>query len=203
MDLKIGPLTLLYWALGIVLTGALVFLGIMNWDEIKLPFFLFFTVPALFAMAGTKLGITRESIFAPIPFLAIIVSFIILVLNVMFLDVVFGYSITGYGVAVQVTGLDHILIAVLFAIYEETLFFATAALVLGSGIFPDWFALLMVDLVFVGLHALRYPATLYFDIFLVIGRTVMTGALLATKNSDVPFTVHILYNIYASLLGGS
>lgn len=198
--IKLGPLTFLAWALGIVLTGAIIFLGIMTWEELQVPFLLFFTVPALFTLAVTRLGLTRESIFAPVPLVVTSIAFAALWINIFLLNWLFGYTPSHYSVLQQVTGYDHVLIAALFAIYEETLFLSLAALILGAG-FPMVYAIAVADICFVGLHALRYPATLYYDLFLLIGRSIMTGALAYTKNADVAYSVHVLYNVSAALGG--
>lgn len=189
VDIKLGPLTFIYWMIGLVMTGALLFMGIMSWEEIRIPFFLFFVVPALFTMAGTRIGVTKQSVFSPNTFLAVVVSVLVLFLNVYLLKGMFGYSVEAR--------FESVLVAVLFAIYEETLFLGVATLILATPINP-FYALLVADMVFVGLHALRYPETLFYDLFLVIGRTVMTGALILTKNSDVPMTTHVLYNLITS-----
>lgn len=195
MTIRLGPLTFFYWFLALVMTGALVFLGIASWEKLQIPFLLFFAVPAMLSLAGTRLGLTRESVFQANTAAAVAVSLIVLFLNVLLIKQLFGYSAMG-----ELAG-EHVLVAVLFAIYEETLFLAVATLMIGMGA-PAIYAIMTADLVFVGLHALRYPATLFYDMFLLIGRTVMTTALIVTRNSDVPYTTHVLYNLIVAL-GGS
>jgi hypothetical protein len=179
------------------MTGALLFLGIVSWETMKIPFFFFFVVPCLFTLAFTKLGITRKTVFSAGTAAGVAVSLVVMFVNVWFLQMLFGAE----AVSQSVTRYDSLLVAVLFAIYEETLFLSVVSFVLAAGL-PWGYAVLFSDILFVWLHALRYPATWFFDLFLLVGRTVMTAALVMTRNSDVSMTTHVLYNLIASL-GGS
>ena len=57
----------------------------------------------------------------------------------------------------------------------------------------------MTTIVFVPLHALVYPQDLPYTLFLLIGRLILTGAILVTDNSDVGFGAHILYNLITTI----
>jgi membrane protease YdiL (CAAX protease family) len=186
---SIGSLTILSWIIGVVLTAALVFLGIMTWEEVLVPSVTMFTPGILLTLMATKLGMTKESVFTPKVFAAIMVSVGFLIADALLLHGLIGLEVTQY---------DHVLIAVLFAIYEESLFLGIIALLAGLG-FPDGYNLLVTGLVFVPLHAFVYPVGWEFTLFLWIGRIVLTGAVLVTDNSDVGFGAHILYNIIANL----
>jgi len=156
---------------------------------------LFFVVPALFTLAGTRLGLTRASVVTDVNQAGLVVAglLILFITNIAFQN---------WGLVGSATAYDHILIAVLFAIYEETLFLSVAALLNGAQL-PNTYNFFLTNIIasviFIGLHALRYPAAFAFDIFLFVGRATMTGALLVGSNSDVPYSIHILYNIIASV----
>jgi hypothetical protein len=187
--ISIGSLTILSWIIGVMLTGALVFLGIMTWEALMVPALMMFTPGILLTLMATKLGFTRESIFTPKVGIAILVSTVLLIADALLLQGLIGLAVTQY---------DHVLIAVLFAIYEESLFLGVVALLAGVGV-PDGYNLLITAIVFVPLHAIVYPVGWEFTLFLLIGRLILTGAVLATDNSDVGFGGHILYNIVANL----
>lgn len=185
----IGPLTILCWVLGVMMTGALTFLGIMTWDELLVPAVTMLGFGILLTLMATKLGFTRESVFTPKVFIAILVSVVLLIADAMLLQGLIGYAVTQY---------DNVLVAVLFAIYEESLFLGVVALFAGVGL-PDSYNLLVTTIVFVPLHALVYPTAIEYTIFLIIGRLILTGAVLVTDNSDVGFGGHILYNLITTL----
>jgi len=186
---SIGPLTILCWVIGVLMTGALVFLGIMTVDQLLVPFVTMFVVGILLTLMATKLGFTRESVFTPKVFIAILVSVVLLIADAMLLQGLIGYAVTQY---------DNVLVAVLFAIYEESLFLGVVALLTGVGL-PDFYNLLVTTIIFVPLHALVYPQDWQYTLFLLIGRLILTGAVLVTDNSDVGFGGHILYNIITTL----
>lgn len=186
---SIGSLTILSWVLAVLMTGAIVFLGIMTWEELMVPAISMFGFGLLLTIMATRLGFTRESIFTPKVGIAIIVSVILLIMDALLLSGLIGYSVTQY---------DNALVAVLFAIYEETLFLGVVTLLTGLGL-PDFYNLLVTAIVFVPLHALVYPATFAFTLFLLIGRVILTGAILVTDNSDVGYGGHIIYNLITTL----
>ena len=187
--ISIGPLTVLCWALGVLLTGAVVFLGVMTWEQLLVPAVTMLGFGILLTLMATKLGFTRESIFTPKVFIAILVSVVLLIADAMLLQGLIGYAVTQY---------DNMLVAVLFAIFEESLFLGVIALLAGVGL-PDFYNLLVTTIVFVPLHALVYPQDLSYTLFLLIGRLILTGAVLVTDNSDVGFGGHILYNLITTL----
>jgi len=186
---SIGSLTILSWAIGALLSGALVFLGIMTWEELMVPALMMFTPGILLTLVATKLGFTRESIFTPKVGIAILVSVVLLIADALLLKALVGLAVTQY---------DNVLVAVLFAIYEESLFLGVVCLLAGMGL-PDSYNLILTTAVFVPLHALVYPVSLEYTLFLLIGRLILTGAVLVTDNSDVGFGGHILYNIVTTL----
>lgn len=186
---SIGSLTILSWVLALVMTGAIVFLGIMTWEELMVPAISMFGFGTIMTLMATKLGFTRESIFTPKVATAIVVSVILLVIDAIMLSGLIGYAVTQY---------DNVLIAVLFAIYEETLFLGVTTLLCGIGM-PDAYNLLVTAIVFVPLHALVYPQEFAYTLFLLIGRIILTGAVLICDNSDVSFGAHILYNLITTL----
>ena len=187
--ISIGPLTILCWVLGVMMTGALVFLGIMTWEQLMVPAVTMLGFGILLTLMATKLGFTRESVFTPKVGIAILVSVVLLIADAMLLQGLIGYAVTQY---------DNMLVAVLFAIYEESLFLGVITLLAGVGL-PDFYNLLVTTIVFIPLHALVYPTDWPYTLFLGIGRLILTGAILVTDNSDVGFGGHILYNIITTL----
>jgi len=186
---SIGSLTILSWVIGALLTGALTFLGIITWEELMVPFISMFVIGIMLTLMATKLGFTRESVFTPKVFIAIMISVVLLIADALLLKGLIGLAVSQY---------DNVLVAVLFAIYEETIFLGVISLLAGMGL-PDGYNLLVTAIVFVPLHALVYPVGWEYTLFLLIGRLILTGAILITDNSDVGFGGHILYNIITTL----
>lgn len=189
MAIRIGPITLVCWAAGYAGTAALLFLGIVTWEFIWQPFILFFVLPMIVSLAGAVSGLTSKGPLEGHTLATVAISLVLIFVNVMVANALFGYQVTPY---------DNILIGVLFAIYEETFFLMLAALTQPAGMLAS---ILVADVFFVGLHALAYPATFMMDLFLLIGRTVMTATLVLTKNSDSAFLIHIIWNVMASMGG--
>lgn len=189
--ISIGPLTVLYWCLAALLTGAIVFLGVMTIEQLLVPFVTMFIVGILMTLMATKLGFTRESIFTPKVFIAILVGVVLLAADAMLLKTMLGFTISQY---------DNMLVAALFSIFEETLFLGVVALFAGVGL-PDFYNLLVTTIVFVPLHCLVYPAALPYTIFLIIGRVILTSLTLITDNSDTAFGSHLLYNLIVTMGG--
>lgn len=186
---SIGPLTILCWCLGALFTGALVFLGIMTWDQLMVPFISMFIIGILLTLMATKLSFTRESVFTPKVGIAILAGVVLLAADAILLKTMLGFTISQY---------DNVLVALLFSIFEESLFLGIVALLAGMGM-PDVYNLLVTTIVFVPLHCLVYPAALPYTIFLIIGRVILTSLTLITDNSDTAFGSHALYNIIVTM----
>ena len=187
--ISIGPLTVLCWCLGAMLSGALLFLGIMTWDQLMVPFISMFIIGILLTLMATKLSFTRESVFTPKVGIAILAGVVLLAADAILLKTMLGFTISQY---------DNVLVALLFSIFEESLFLGIVALLAGMGM-PDVYNLLVTTIVFVPLHCLVYPAALPYTIFLIIGRVILTSLTLITDNSDTAFGSHALYNIIVTM----
>lgn len=200
--LKINPLTVVYWIVGGVLSGAIVFLGILPWEELQLGITMFYMLGLLFTFLGIALNMARTGAafdrtgsFSASTIIASFVGIIALLIQSAILKELFGYSL---GPTYSSNWLENGVISVLWAIYEETFFLGVSVLLNGIGV-PDVINAVITSFVFVPMHALRYPATWMYDAFLTIGRVIMTVSLLAVKNSDVAYNEHIGYNIIVSL----
>lgn len=90
------------------------------------------------------------------------------------------------------------IIAVLFAVYEETNQMGVAAFLKTAGV-PDWIILVITAVWFPLMHALAYAATIIMTAVLFLGRIIFTSAALATDNTDAGFLAHILWNLGAVL----
>lgn len=91
-----------------------------------------------------------------------------------------------------------VIIAVLFAIYEETFMMGLTVFLKTVGI-DDYTILAIETIGFTFLHALTYPATWKMSFVLGMGRLLFTGGALSTDNTDVGFLSHILWNLGAVL----
>ncbi|MHA1812770.1 MAG: hypothetical protein ACTSYX_04965 [Candidatus Thorarchaeota archaeon] len=187
--IALGPLTFLSWAAGITITGAVTFLGIADWAALEIPFIVMFLGGIILLALASRLNITRKSVWSPDIMVAIAVGLVLLAVQSFILTQVFpDYAIESF---------DSVLVAVLFAIYEETIMLGFSALLVAAGV-PDIYNIILSAAFFVPMHALRYTATLFFDLFLTIGRVIMTSALLITDNADTSYAIHILWNVFNS-----
>lgn len=90
------------------------------------------------------------------------------------------------------------IIAVLFAVYEETHMMGIAAFMKTAAV-PDWIILVITAVWFPMMHALAYAATVVMTAILAVGRLIFTSAALATDNTDAGFIAHVLWNLGAVL----
>ena len=185
----LGPLTFISWALGIVLTGAVTWLGIIDWEIIKIPFIVIFLGGIVLLLVATKLGITKETVWSTKVLFVVAGGLIVLMLQTILLQNLFTYEIASF---------DNVLVGVLFAIYEETVMLGFAAMLKAAGLPDIWIIILSVAF-FVPMHAFSMLGTFFFDLFLTIGRVVMTSATLITDNSDTGYAIHIIWNVLASI----
>ena len=166
-------------------------MGIMTWESLAVPAIFLFGFGLLLIILSMLFKDSRleKGGFSATAFMAIIISVILLIGDAILLNVTLGLVVTQY---------DNVLVAILFAIYEETLFLGVIALIAGIGL-PDVYNLFITSILFIPYHFLVYPQVLPFFIFLLIGRVILTGAILVTDNSDVGYGSHILYNLITTI----
>lgn len=188
--IRIGVLTPIYWALMIILTGALTFLEIIPFDVVA-PIFIVFGLGgiALILITG-KIGLVKEDQrFGSTTIISVALTMAFLAVTTWFL--------WNYG-SMSITVPENTMVAVLFAIYEETLFLGVAAVLKLTGM-NDIFLIIISTLIFIPLHAWAYSGAWVIDLTLALGRIGFSAFFLISDNSDVPYTSHILWNILATI----
>jgi len=185
----IGYLTPVYWAIMVILTGALTFLQIVPMAQI-LPVFVVFGLGGIMLVLITgKIGMVKEERFG----IKVIFS---IALTMAFLATA-SWILWNFG-SMAITVPENTLVAILFAIYEETLFLGVAAVLKLTGL-NDVFIIVISTIIFIPLHAWAYASAWLIDLTLAIGRIGFSAFYFVSDNSDVPFTSHILWNILATI----
>lgn len=188
--ISIGVITPIYWALMIILTGAVTFLDIVP-TSVLIPVFVVFGLGGIILVLVTgKLGmVNSENRFG----LRVVIS---IALTMGFLAIS-SWVLWNFG-SMTIAIPDNTLVAVLFAIYEETMFLGVAAVLKLTGL-NDIFIIVISTLIFIPLHAWAYSSTWLIDLTLAIGRIGFSAFFFISDNSDVPYTSHILWNILATV----
>lgn len=188
--ISIGVLTPIFWAIMIILTGALTFLQIVPMETI-LPVFVVFGLGGIVLVLITgKVGlVNKENRFGDMVLFSIALTMAFLAVSTWFL---WNFA------SMTVTVPDNTLVAVLFAIYEETLFLGVAAVLKMTEI-NDFFIVIISTIIFIPLHAWAYASAWVIDLTLALGRIAFSAFFLISDNSDVPFTSHVLWNILATI----
>lgn len=181
-------MTILYWFIGFFLTAVVVWLGLIPFAEIQ-RVLVIFGLGLLIIMIMTFLGRARYDPSSPLAgakMPATGIGLMLLAANAWALQRWLGLSWTVPA---------SILVAALFAIYEETGMLGIRIALKGVGL-PDYYVLILEVLLFVPLHAFSYSlAYTAFVVFLVLGRAIMSGVGLVTDASSVPYNVHVIYNV--------
>jgi len=198
--MKVGLWSRVFIAIGVLLTAGVVWLDIGGLgDQVFLSSIILF-FPGLMLLAMGFYAAKVRAVESASPNKMWLMVAVVLVVNLLFslLAVMLipdttlfpSYSVQGvFGIVV---------IAVLFAIYEETLMMGFAAFLKTVGI-GDYTITIVSALGFTFLHALAYPATWRMSLILGIGRTLFTAGALSTDNTDVGFLSHVLWNLGAVL----
>lgn len=193
--IKFGRFSLFCIGLAIMLTGAVYWLEFLApevlWDA-ALWFFILPLIAITFLAFIGGIGVSNEPIFGKVGAAALFLLFL-LYLDAVLLETTVPQSILDAPV-LGLVGMAAIFVSVLFAIYEETFFTAIAGL-FKRAMAPDWFVIVISAVVFWLLHALRYPDTTFYALFLSISRAMLTGALLKVDNTDVSYLAHVSFNI--------
>lgn len=184
--INIGHLTFLAWGMGGAITAASLFLGVIAFDVVAVPFIAFFmTGILLVAVSGTAGMVGHGKTSSSTVLFGIIMTVFVLVLDAYL-------STTFFGLAVEQAD-QPLLTFVLFAIYEETFMLGIWA-ALKVAHLPDILIIILSTLIFLPLHAFAYPDVLLFNIFICGARLTLSSAFAICDNSDVPMWAHIIYN---------
>jgi hypothetical protein len=95
------------------------------------------------------------------------------------------------------TWAERVIVNVLFAIYEENLMLGLFSAGKAGNI-PDVYLVIGAAFLFVPLHAWVRGLDLLFAMFLIVGRSVLTGLYAISDHSDPSYITHILWNVVNS-----
>lgn len=194
-NVKWGLFSVFALGLGLLLTGAVLWLGVIAQDVLYTAALWFFILPIIMLIPLTLFGgagISRKPIHGIIGSALVLLA--LMMLDALILQTMVPNSLLDASAAGVEGMMGLLLVGILFAIYEET-FFTTIAGYMKLGGAPDLLVIGISMIVFVFLHALRYPDTLFYTLFLSISRAMLTAAMLKVDNSDVNFIAHIAFNI--------
>lgn len=192
--IRLGPG---YWVIclagGLILTFALVFLGIVDWETIWPVFLIGWGGGNIAIIAAGRAGMTRDVGGSSMA----LVAGLFIVLAMVFEGWILQLFLSVNPASISVS--DSLLVNVLFAIYEETLFLGIRVSC-KAGNLPDIVVLIIEGGCFLPWHVFRYPVdVLFFVILLIAFRLTMSAVSLITDHSDPPVYGHTGYNILASL----
>lgn len=191
--ITLGPIFWIFGVLlGLVMTFALLFLGIVEWEVLALPAIFGWGGGLLVIAVCGRVGLTREGVANSNVLVAAMIGLLVLFAQTMLFQAWLGLSLT-------VANEHFWLVNVLFAIYEETLFLGVAAAGKAAKL-PDMYIIGLSAIVFVPWHALRYPVDMLMYILILGGaRVVMSALTLATDHSDPSYITHISWNVLSSI----
>ena len=194
--IALGPV---FWVCGVILTillsFALVFLGIVPWDMLAPTLILAWGGGQMMILLGGAVSLTREGVLSSKIFTASAIGLAGVVATQMVIGALFGLPLA--------MATDILLVNVLFAWYEETLFLGVKVAGRAANM-PDPYIMLLSIAVFVPYHALRYPVdAIFFIAILACSRLIIDGVTLLANHSDPGYIVHTLINVLATIFGGS
>jgi len=192
---RLGPF---FWYFGVfltlVLTFALVFLGIIPWETIQYLFLIAWGGGMLAILVSAKVGKTKEGPFSPLVFPAVVVGMVALLLETVIFEQMFGVSL-----AVGLIG--GVLANFLSAMYEETFFLGIDSAAAAGGL-PIFGRFLLLGVIFVPFHIFRYGLDLMMILILLSARLTLDALRIFTGHSDPSFMVHGGWNILVTIFGG-
>lgn len=195
--ITLGPVMWISQAIMLLLTAAVLWLGVVEFSVVGVAFLVFglggILMILLVAALTGRLRIggigAREFTVASLGLILIVVVNIgLLWLFDVPLDV---------GPSSADTWAERILVNVLFAIYEENLMLGLFSAGKAGNI-PDVYLVIGAAFLFVPLHAWVRGINLLFAMFLIVGRSVLTGLYAISDHSDPSYITHILWNVVNS-----
>lgn len=192
----LGPV---FWVFGVfltlILTFALVFLGMVPWDHIKVLFIVGWGGGMVAILVAGRVGLTREGPFSPLVFVAVVAGFLALMVENVIIGALFGVQ--------SVDPSAGVLVNFLSAMYEETMFLGVDSAAV-AGDLPAPARMSVLAAVFVPYHALRYPIeAMMYILLLLMARLTLDSLRVLSNHSDPPFIVHALWNVMATIFGGA
>ena len=193
--IALGPV---YWVCGVILTilltFALVFLNIVPWDLLAPTFILAWGGGQMMILLGGAVNLTREGVLSSKILTASAIGLVGVVITQSVIGALFGIPLA--------MATDILLVNVLFAWYEETLFLGVKVGGRAANM-PDIYIMLLSIAVFVPYHALRYPVdAILYILVLAVSRLIIDGVSLLANHSDPGYIVHTLINVLATIFGG-
>jgi hypothetical protein len=193
--IALGPV---YWVCGTILTlllsFALVFLGIVPWELIGPTFLIAWGGGQIMILLGGAVSLTREGVLSSKILTASAIGLIGVVISQSIIGALFGLPLA--------MATDILLVNVLFAWYEETLYLGVKVCGRAANM-PDAYIMLLCIATFVPYHAMRYPVdALLFILVLAVSRLIIDGVSLMANHSDPGYVVHTIVNVLATIFGG-
>jgi len=192
--IRLGPV---FWIggclLAVVMTFALVFLGIVPWELLAPTFVVAWGGGMAIILVAGRVGMAKQGGAGSFVLIAGLAGLLAIVVQSQFFGVMFG-------VTASVDPANFWLVNVLFAIYEETLFLGVRVAGKAGGL-PDLWIIGIEAAAFLPYHALHYPmGVAFFFVFLIGVRLTLSAISLMTDHSDPPYIAHMAYNFLVSVI---
>ena len=193
----LGPVMWISQVIMLLLTAAVLWLGIVEFSTLGLAFVVFGLGGVLIIMLVAALtGRLRIGGVGARELTVTSLDLILIVVVNIGLLWLFGAPMD-VGPSSANTWAERILVNVLFAIYEENLMLGLYSAG-KAGSIPDAYLVIGASLLFVPFHAWVRGLDLLFAVFLIVGRSVLTGLYAISDHSDPSYITHIIWNVVNS-----
>lgn len=193
----LGPVMWISQAIMLLLTAAVLWLDIVSFDTIGVALVVFgFGGLLMILLVAALTGKLRIGGIGAREFTVAALGLILIVVVNIGLLWLFDAPMD-VGPSSANTWAERILVNVLFAIYEENLMLGLFAAG-KAGMIPDIYLVIGAAFLFVPLHAWVRGIDLFFAMFLIVGRSVLTGLYAVSDHSDPSYITHIIWNVVNS-----
>lgn len=193
----LGPVMWISQVIMLLLTAAVLWLGVVAWETVGLAFIVFGIGGVMMILLVAALsGKLRIGGIGPREFTVAAMGIILIVVVNIGLFWLFDIPMD-VGPSTANTWAERILVNVLFAIFEENLMLGLYSAG-KAGAIPDVYLVIGASFLFVPLHAWVRGIDLLFAMFLIVGRSVLTGLYAVSDHSDPSYITHILWNVVNS-----
>lgn len=195
--ITLGPVMWVSQATMLLLTAAVLWLGIVEFSTIGVALVVFgFGGLLMILLVAALTGRLRIGGVGAREFTVAALGIILIVVVNVGLQWLFEIPMD-VGPSTASTWAERVLVNVLFAIYEENLMLGLFSAGKAGNI-PDIYLVIGAAFLFVPLHAWVRGLDLFFAMFLIVGRSVLTGLYAVSDHSDPSFITHILWNVVNS-----
>lgn len=193
----LGPVMWISQVMMLLLSAAVLWLGVVEFSTLGLALVVFgFGGVLVILLVAALTGRLRIGGIGAREFTVAALGLILIVVVNVGMTWIFGVPMD-VGPSSAGTWAERILVNVLFAIYEENLMLGLYSAGKAGNI-PDIYLVVGASFLFVPLHAWVRGLDILFAMFLIVGRSVLTGLYAISDHSDPSYITHIIWNVVNS-----